>query len=211
MIKMKQQGFDISTLVEELQPVTPLKWQKAIILPLILIFAAISVVALTKSIRTDLLAANPHPMFLLRSGTLLLLASVCGVTLLSMASPSVGRQGNGWKIAVAAAALFPLAAIIMAMTGQRLPTASGLECLAFSFLTGSVTAIPMVLWLRRGAPVLLERAGWLTGLAAGGLGAFAYSFHCPFNSLIYIGFWYSLAVGICAVLGRLIVPRLIRW
>ena len=76
---------------------------------------------------------------------------------------------------------------------------------------GLATAVPMVLHLRRGAPTSPERAGWLTGLAAGGLGAFAYSFHCPDNSIIYIGFWYSLAVGICAVLGRMLLPRLIRW
>jgi len=29
--------------------------------------------------------------------------------------------------------------------------------------------------------------------------------------VVYIGVWYSLAVGVCALLGRLIVPRLIRW
>jgi hypothetical protein len=86
-----------------------------------------------------------------------------------------------------------------------------LQCMAFSGLSGSATAVPMVLWLRRGAPTSPERAGWLTGVAAGGLGAFAYSLHCPFNDVVYIGLWYSLAVGLCAVLGRLVVPRLIRW
>jgi hypothetical protein len=76
---------------------------------------------------------------------------------------------------------------------------------------GLAVAINLVVVLRRGAPVSSERAGWLTGVASGALGAFAYNFHCPFNSLIYIGFWYTLAVGICAVIGRLVVPRLIRW
>jgi hypothetical protein len=211
MIEMKKQGFDIAALVDELEPVKPLKWQNAVLLPLLLVLAGIGVVASMKGMRPDLLSGNPHPMFLLRSGMLLLLGGVCGTTLLAMASPGVGRQGNGWKTAVAAALLFPLAAAILAMTGQRLETVSGLTCLGFSLLTGSATAVPMVLWLRKGAPVSLERAGWLTGLAAGGLGAFAYGFHCPFNSIIYIGFWYSLAVALCAVIGRLVVPKLIRW
>ncbi|MGB5724829.1 MAG: NrsF family protein [Parasphingorhabdus sp.] len=35
--------------------------------------------------------------------------------------------------------------------------------------------------------------------------------HCPFNSIFYVGLWYSLAVAICAIAGRLVVPHLIRW
>jgi hypothetical protein len=69
----------------------------------------------------------------------------------------------------------------------------------------------MVFMLRKGAPTYPERAGWLTGIAAGGLGAFAYNLHCPFNNIVYIGLWYSLALVICALVGRLVVPHLIRW
>jgi hypothetical protein len=73
------------------------------------------------------------------------------------------------------------------------------------------TAIPMVILLRRGAPTSINLAGWVTGIAAGGMGAFAYNLHCPINSIIYIGFWYTIVIGICAVAGRLVIPRLIRW
>ncbi len=65
----------------------------------------------------------------------------------------------------------------------------------YSAIGGLATAVPMVLALRRGAPTSPARAGWLTGIAAGGLGAFAYNLHCPFNNVIYIGLWYTLAVG----------------
>ena len=81
----------------------------------------------------------------------------------------------------------------------------------YSAIGGLATAVPMVLALRRGAPTSPARAGWLTGIAAGGLGAFAYNLHCPFNNVVYIGLWYTLAVASCAVIGRLVVPRLIRW
>jgi hypothetical protein len=165
--------------------------------------------------RADLLAGQPHEMFLLRAGTLLLLGGVSAYTVLSMASPSVGKHNDSWKITLAGAALFPLAAIIVAMTGNIGPAMSamhsGIQCMTMSLIGGMATSVPMVLWLRRGAPASPERAGWLTGVAAGGLGAFAYNFHCPFNSIVYIGLWYSLAVGLCAVVGRLVVPRLIRW
>jgi hypothetical protein len=206
-----KQGFDIAQLVDELEPVQPLGLKRALLLPGLLLAAAVAAIAATKGLRPDLMAGDPHPMFLLRAGALLLLGVVCGSTLLAMANPGVGRLGNGWKIALASALLFPFVALVTAFTGKPLDMTSGLQCLAYSTIAGSATAVPMVLWLRKGAPVSLERAGWLTGLAAGGLGAFAYGLHCPFNSIVYVGFWYSLAVGICAVLGRLIVPRLIRW
>ena len=48
-------------------------------------------------------------------------------------------------------------------------------------------------------------------LAGGSLGALAYNLHCPYDSMIYTGLWYGLAVGIAALAGRLVVPRLIRW
>lgn len=118
-------------------------------------------------------------------------------------------------MAIAAAALVPLAALVVAMTGRTEVAMAnmlyGLDCMASSGIGALAVAVPMVLWLRRGAPTSPERAGWLTGVASGGLGAFAYGLHCPFNDLVYIGLWYSLAVGICAVLGRLVVPKLIRW
>jgi hypothetical protein len=154
-------------------------------------------------------------MFLLRTGTLLLLGLVCAATLLAMANPGVSRHSHGWKIALAAALLFPLSATILAAADQPSGSSgtmqSGIQCLTYSLIGGTAIAIPMVRWLRRGAPVAPDKAGWLTGLAAGGLGAFAYNFQCPFNSIVYTGFWYSLATGLCALFGRLIVPRLIRW
>lgn len=69
----------------------------------------------------------------------------------------------------------------------------------------------LALWLRRGAVIDLARAGWLVGLAAGAFGTLAYCLHCPSASIHYIALWYSLAAALCAVVGRLSVPRLLRW
>lgn len=215
MNKKMKQPFDISQLVDELEPVRPFSLWQGWLLPVVLTLASIVLVIASSGMRADLLAGTPHPMFLIRAGILMLLGGACGTALLSMASPSVGKHGNGWKIAVAAALIFPLAALVILLSGQSqsplLAMESGIRCLGYSLIAGGATAAPMIVWLRRGAPTSAERAGWLTGLAAGGLGAFAYNFHCGYNSIVYIGFWYSLAVAICALLGRLIVPRLIRW
>jgi hypothetical protein len=211
---MTDTGFDISALVDDLQPVRPLNGMRGLLMPLLAITAALLVIAGAFGLRPDLLAGQPAEMFLIRAGILLLLGVSCAHAVLSMASPSVGKQNNGWKMAVAGAFLFPLSAMIVALTGKIPPIAqmlNGYECVIMSAIGAFATAIPMVYWLRKGAPTSPERAGWLVGIASGGLGAFAYNFHCPFNSIVYIGLWYGLAVGVCAALGRLLVPRFIRW
>jgi hypothetical protein len=207
--------FNIQQLVDDLQPVRTLRPTRSMAASLAITGVLLVIISLWLGPRDDVMAGRPDTMFLLRGGTLLLLGLANAYAAIAMASPSVGRQGTGWQIALAAALLFPLAALIVAMStspaNAMAATQTGMQCLRMSVMGGLATAIPMVLHLRRGAPTSPERAGWLTGLASGGLGAFAYGFHCPFNSIIYIGLWYTLAVGICAVVGRLVVPRLIRW
>lgn len=207
--------FNIQQLVDDLEPVRPIRPKRSMAISLLITAAFLALVVLWLGPRDDVMAGQPDSMFLLRGGILLLLGVANAAAVMAMASPSVGRQGNGWQIALAAASLFPLAALIVAMSvgpaEAMAATETGMQCLRMSVMGGLAMAIPMILHLRRGAPTSPERAGWLTGIAAGGFGAFAYGFHCPFNSIIYIGFWYTLAVGICAVLGRIVVPRLIRW
>jgi hypothetical protein len=208
-------NFDLSMLIDDLEPVTPVRKTLPLTLSAAITLAAIALITWFQGMRADVLAGHPDEMFLIRSGVLLLLGGATAHAVTSMASPSVGRSQNGWQMALAAAVLFPLAAIIVATTGDIGPALSamnsGLRCMAYSLIGGLATAVPMVLMLRKGAPTSPERAGWLTGIAAGGLGAFAYNLHCPFNNVVYIGLWYSLALGICAVVGRLVVPKLIRW
>jgi hypothetical protein len=210
-----KQGFDISTMVAELEPVRPLRMAHGMAAVGVLFAISIGSILLTIGPRADLLIMQFHPMFLLRAGLLLLLGGGCGWAVLNMARPSVGHQGQSWKMAIASAALIPLAALLVTFTnGANVAMAnaySGMQCMGYSALAGLATAIPMVFFLRRGAPTSAERAGWLTGVASGGFGAFGYGLHCPFNDVVYIGLWYTLAVGVCALVGRLVVPKLIRW
>ena len=206
---------DIQSLVDDLQPVQILHQGRALAVVLAVVAGAAALIVGGIGLREDVAAGEPSPMFLLRGGILLLLGIVNVYAVLGMASPSVGKQWSGWKVALAAALLFPLAAIVIATLNSPMPAIaayqSGIECLTISVLAALITAIPVTMHLRRGAPTSLARAGWLTGIASGGLGAFAYSLHCPANSVVYIGLWYGLAVGLCAIAARIIVPRIIRW
>jgi hypothetical protein len=212
---MNRNSFSISDLVDDLQPVRNLSTKRGLILPAIFTGIALLVVGTQMGWRSDLIAGRPSEMFLLRAGILALLGGASAHAVIAMASPAVGKHSDRWQMALAAALLFPLAAIIAVMGanwGTNVQEISyGAECLAMSMFGGLGTAIPAVMWLRKGAPTSLERAGWLTGIASGALGAFAYNFHCPNSDIVYTGVWYSIAVGTCAISGRLIVPRLIRW
>ena len=85
------------------------------------------------------------------------------------------------------------------------------ECTTYGVTAGLLVAIAAILFLRRGAPVSIERAGWLTGLAAGALGSVAYGITCPLDTIVHVGIVHVAPAAIGAALGRLVVPPLIRW
>lgn len=76
----------------------------------------------------------------------------------------------------------------------------------------AVIPFALLVWaLRKGAPTNLRRTGAIAGLVAGAVGAVAYAFHCPDDSIPFITFWYGAMVGFCALVGAALGPRLLRW
>jgi hypothetical protein len=69
----------------------------------------------------------------------------------------------------------------------------------------------LVMWLRRGAPTSPERAGLVAGVAAGASGIFAFSLHCQIDDIVHLGLSHSAVVAAMALVGRALVPRLVRW
>ena len=65
--------------------------------------------------------------------------------------------------------------------------------------------------LRKGAPTHLRRTGAAVGLVAGALGAAAYAFHCPDDSLPFVAIWYGGPVVALAIVGAILGHRLLRW
>ena len=76
----------------------------------------------------------------------------------------------------------------------------------------AVVPFAALIWaLRKGAPTNLRRAGAIAGLVAGALGATAYAFHCPDDSVPFIAIWYGTLVALCGAIGASVGPRLLRW
>lgn len=208
--------LNIAALVGDLQPVATMRSERTLAaLAAVTVTVAVMIRA-TIGYRADLMAGNPDIIVIVRGVVLLALGGATAFAVTSMAYPAVGRARGHWSLALALAALFPLTGVTLAVMNGSMGSAisgfeTGINCLSYSLIGAASTAVPMVMWLRKGAPTAPVKAGWLTGVASGGLGAFAYSLHCPSNDVIYIGLWYGLAVGISALFGRLIVPSLIRW
>jgi hypothetical protein len=206
----------IDELVGELTPVRRVSPAQAWATVLGLTALVVAAVAALFGLRGDVLAGHPAGLVLLRSGTLLLLGSAALAALIAAARPGVGQASHGWRWALGAALLFPLATLVLTLAERSLPVAelqaaSGPWCLGIGGVSGFAIGTALTAWLRMGAPVSLARAGWLTGLAAGAFGTFAYSLHCPSETLQYAGIWYTAAVGLCALGGRIAVPPLLRW
>jgi hypothetical protein len=78
----------------------------------------------------------------------------------------------------------------------------------------SFAAIPLavLIWaVREGAPTRLEVSGALAGIVAGGVGAVAYAFNCDSDTIPFITICYSAAILLCAFIGAILGPRVLRW
>ena len=206
----------ISGLVDELQPVRPMRFGSGMGLAAAGGALALLLVLSFGPLRPDIAGGNPSGIFLLANGLFLMLGLACGATAVLMGTPRVGNLRNGWGWAAAMAGLLPLSALVLALSNstsawQASDPNHGWLCLAYSTGLGLLTAGALIYWLRRGAPTSPERAGLLTGIAAGSAGVFAFSFACPSDAILHIGLWHGAGVTVSALAGRLIVPHLVRW
>jgi hypothetical protein len=76
----------------------------------------------------------------------------------------------------------------------------------------SLPALVAIFWALRGlAPTDLPGAGTAAGLLAGTIGAMGYALACPENSTAFVAVWYTLGIGLTALMGRWAGPRFLRW
>lgn len=206
----------IADLVGSLEPVKPLSFARGLGYALSAAALTALVVGATMGVRAELIVGRFALVYLIASGLFLVLGIAAAVTVIVMSRPQVGNDHGGWVWAAAMVALLPVAAVIISMSGgsdllSRESLSHGLECLTFGGMSSVLVFGILVAWLRKGAPTSPERAGLLTGVAAGSLGIFAFSLHCADNDIVHIGLWHSAVVVVMAAAGRWLVPPLVRW
>ncbi|MEP0391018.1 MAG: DUF1109 domain-containing protein [Erythrobacter sp.] len=207
----------IAALTEDVTPIKPVRSLDGIAL-----IAFATIIAAVVSIAVyewwdGLLKGQASGYFLITHGLLLLLGAASGAALIKSAMPRVGAQSSAAFWGALMVAVMPVGAALSLLTGTGNHAHEGLNdpvammCVTGSLCASAIVLAASVLWLRRGAPVSIERSGWLAGTTAGALGALAYGITCPLDTFSHVGLWHVAPVAIMAVAGRLVVPPLIRW
>lgn len=133
-----------------------------------------------------------------------------------LARPDSGRLGWLWVMALPVGSLAVVGVLEMSRvpSGQWMPMWLGetwSEC-PYVVLLLSLPIFAGLLWsFRRMAPTRLRAAGATAGLTAGAWAATLYCLHCPEVSAIFVLTWYTLGIGLAALVGALLGPRLMRW
>jgi hypothetical protein len=82
----------------------------------------------------------------------------------------------------------------------------------FIILLAAAPTFALTFWLlRRAAPTRLALTGAMAGAFAGGAGAATWALYCAESTAAFVLAWYTLGVAVCAGLGALLGPRLLRW
>jgi hypothetical protein len=134
---------------------------------------------------------------------------------------NIGKPGVALKPCLAMLAI-PLCLIVAAVIlelfvlpadlwRQNLVGRYSSACLFYIPLLSLAPLICFVWVLRRGAPDHAGMAGAAAGLAAGGLGAAIYAWHCPDDSPLFLATWYVLAIVGVTICGYLAGRRWLSW
>lgn len=173
-------------------------------------------IALLLGFNPQLDLAMRHYSFWVKWGYTLSLGTCAVVATTRLARPDSGKLGWLWVMAIPVASLSAIGIFEM----SRVPPAQWLAmwlgeswsvCSALVFML-SLPIFGGLLWsFRRLAPTRLRAAGATAGLTAGAWAATLYCLHCPEVSAIFVLTWYTLGIGLAALLGAVIGPRLMRW
>jgi hypothetical protein len=204
----------ISLLAED----APVRWSLNRLLTLALatgIVVAVAILLSTIGMRTDMPHAIETARVLFKILVTLVLAIVACALMFRIRRPGASLKISAWL-------LLPLGMLVVAVTSELsvvpVDAWSGSMighhaafCVFFIPVLSLVPLVGLMLALRNGAPGNPRLAGAVAGLAAGGIAAAIYAWHCPDDSPLFVAVWYVLAITIITGVGTLIGGRILRW
>lgn len=205
----------IARMASELTPVRSMKLRDGLALVALATVGTIVSVEVVDGLWRGILRGQASPFFMIANGLLLVLGLASASSALKMACPRVGNRHEGAKWAMAMVAVLPLAGLASLAAQQSASAALndpyGLTCFAAALAASSITAAALFVWLKRGAPVSPDIAGFHLGVAAGALGSVSYGLACPIDGIVHLGLFHVAPVAVAGLLGRFLVPPLLRW
>lgn len=205
----------IEQLAANLQPVRSIKYRDGLILLGLAMFVTTLALELVNGLWRGAWTGEASAFFVIVNGLLLLLGCASVHSVLKMVSPRVGNSHDGPRWAMAMVVVLPLAAVVT-LLGRDAGLASvfdgySLSCFGRGLLASVLSGGALIFWLRRGAPVLPSTAGLHIGVAATALGSAAYGLACPLDGVVHLGIWHVAPVLVGGLLGRFVLPYLLRW
>jgi hypothetical protein len=210
-------GQFIDLLSADVQPVRRGTVGKTLILALVIGgAAAFALMLVTVGLRPDLFEGTGSLLLAIKLLFTMSLAAIGTLFLVAASHPgrNARRRLAFTILPFLAIASLGLGAILLATPMSRHDMVFGQEWLTCLICIPLFAIAPFaaLIWaLRKAAPTDLRRAGAGAGLVAGALGATAYAFHCPGDSLPFIAIWYGLPIVFWTFLGAILGPRLLRW
>lgn len=170
----------------------------------------------TYGIRDNMAEAIETPRVLFKLGLTLLLALTSTRLAFLVGKPGVSLRSAGLAL------LWPLLLLLVGIATELivLPTEAWENslkgqhwsfCLVFVPTLAIAPLAALLYSVRQGAPENPGLAGAVAGLAAGGIAAAIYAWHCPDDSPLFVATWYTLAISIVTVTGFLLGRRILRW
>lgn len=170
----------------------------------------------TYGVRDNMAEAIGTPRVAFKLGLTLLLATTATRLAFRIGKPGVSLRSAAISLTLPLVLLLAGIATELFVLPQEVWGASmkGLHwsfCLVF-VPTLSIAPLAALLYsVRQGAPEHSGMAGAVAGLAAGGIAAAIYAWHCPDDSPLFVATWYTIAIAVVTAAGFLIGRRFLRW
>jgi hypothetical protein len=207
---------DLINLLTEDAPVR-MRLGRALTYALVIGIALSAIILLsTIGIRRDMGSTIETARVLFKVSETFILAVIAGRLVFQIGRPAAPLKLRSWLLAVPLALL--AVAIIVELTvippgswETRLIGRYAAFCVMFIPILSIAPLAGFLLALREGAPENPGLAGAVAGLAAGGIAAAIYAWHCPDDSPLFLATWYTLAITIVAAAGYFLGRRILRW
>ena len=207
---------DLISLLAEDTPVTMRLGRRMTLALLIGIVASAGLLLSTIGMRHNMADAIETVRVLFKIGVTLVLAIAASSLVFRIGRPGVPLLMRGLALVI------PLMLVIGAISMEMMMTPSDSWaarmvgkhapfCVFFIPILAIAPLAAFMIALRNGAPESPGLAGAAAGLAAGGIAAAIYAWHCPDDSPFFVATWYTVGIAIVTAIGYLIGRRLLKW